>query len=101
MRRMKALFLTLTLCCVTAAFSQTVDTPEGDKPATEGQQQAEPPATPEASQPQQSQGDQQNPQDNQPPQANRTAIDVKPGGEALKSKDFYERTGYMHPFVRM
>jgi len=104
---MKALFLTLSLCCITAAFSQTVDTVAGDQPVAQDQQQAQPPATPDpAQQPQPQQGDQQNPQHlpqngQQPAGANRSVLDVQPGGAALKSKDFYERTGYIHPFVRM
>jgi membrane-associated phospholipid phosphatase len=30
-----------------------------------------------------------------------TAIHVKPGAEALKDKDLWEKTGYLHPFRRM
>jgi membrane-associated phospholipid phosphatase len=41
----------------------------------------------------------------QPPpdqdQENRSTIQVKPGGEAIKNKDLWEKTGYVHPFVRM
>ncbi len=33
--------------------------------------------------------------------AARTAIDVNPGGKVLKNKDFWEGTGYFHPFGRM
>ncbi len=33
--------------------------------------------------------------------AARTAIDVSPGGKVLKNKDFWEGTGYFHPFGRM
>jgi len=35
------------------------------------------------------------------PEANRSVIQPKPGGEAIKPKDLYEGTGYFHPFVRM
>jgi membrane-associated phospholipid phosphatase len=28
-------------------------------------------------------------------------IEVQPGGEVLKNKDLWERTGYFHPFLRM
>uniref|UniRef100_Q025P4 Phosphoesterase, PA-phosphatase related n=1 Tax=Solibacter usitatus (strain Ellin6076) TaxID=234267 RepID=Q025P4_SOLUE len=28
-------------------------------------------------------------------------IEVKPGSEAIKNKDFYEKTGWLHPFRRM
>ena len=45
------------------------------------------------------------PQSTQPqsaePQAGRSVIDVQPGGEVLKNKDLWERTGYFHPFLRM
>jgi membrane-associated phospholipid phosphatase len=30
-----------------------------------------------------------------------TAIKVKPGAEAIKDKDLWEKTGYLHPFRRM
>jgi len=32
---------------------------------------------------------------------NPTAIQVKPGAEAIKNKDLWEKTGYLHPFRRM
>jgi membrane-associated phospholipid phosphatase len=41
-------------------------------------------------QPRQSQGDK-----------NNSAIQVKPGGEAIKNIDLWEKTGYLHPFARM
>lgn len=31
----------------------------------------------------------------------RSAIKVKPGAEAIKNKDLWEETGYIHPFSRM
>ena len=34
-------------------------------------------------------------------QANRSVLGVKPGTQALKDKDLYEKTGYLHPFRRM
>jgi hypothetical protein len=34
-------------------------------------------------------------------EANRSVVKPAPGGEVIKSKDLYERTGYFHPFVRM
>jgi membrane-associated phospholipid phosphatase len=34
-------------------------------------------------------------------ESNRSAIKVKPGGEAIKDKDLWEKTGYIHPFARM
>ena len=33
--------------------------------------------------------------------AQRSAIKVKPGGQVIKQKDLWEKTGYFHPFVRM
>jgi len=41
------------------------------------------------------------PSANQAGQSDRTVLDVKPGGKVLKNKDFWEGTGYFHPFVRM
>ena len=82
---MKGLFLTLTLSYACAAFCQTADPVASDPVVEVQQQQAEPLAPPEQ----------------RPTQPDRTVLDVKPGGEALKNKDFYERTGYFHPFVRM
>ena len=32
---------------------------------------------------------------------NPSVLDVKPGTEALKEKDFYNESGYLHPFRRM
>jgi membrane-associated phospholipid phosphatase len=40
--------------------------------------------------PQRSQGDK-----------NGSPIQVKPGAEAIKNKDLWEKTGYLHPFARM
>lgn len=34
-------------------------------------------------------------------ESNRSAIKVKPGGQAIKDKDLWEKTGYIHPFLRM
>jgi membrane-associated phospholipid phosphatase len=36
-----------------------------------------------------------------PPPKPRTVLGIKPGEEAIKNKDFYEATGYFHPFRRM
>ena len=35
------------------------------------------------------------------PEQNRSVLGVQPGTEALKEKDFYEASGYLHPFRRM
>jgi membrane-associated phospholipid phosphatase len=34
-------------------------------------------------------------------QTNPSAIKVQPGGQAIKEKDLYAKTGYTHPFIRM
>lgn len=34
-------------------------------------------------------------------EAQRSALDVKPGGQVIKQKDLWDATGYIHPFVRM
>jgi membrane-associated phospholipid phosphatase len=33
--------------------------------------------------------------------AERSVLEVKPGEEAIKNKDLYDKTGYFHPFRRM
>jgi membrane-associated phospholipid phosphatase len=53
--------------------------------------------------------DEQTPQEPQPAasapqtprQADRSTIDVKPGGQVIKHKDLWEKSGYFHPFLRM
>lgn len=62
-------------------------TPDAQKTQTAGQQ----------AQQSTSVGSQQNAQG----ESNRSVIKVKPGGEVLKPKDLYDRTGYLHPFLRM
>jgi len=42
----------------------------------------------------------QNPRDSAAQQPN-TVLDVKPGTQAIKEKDLYGKSGYLHPFVRM
>ena len=89
---MKALFLTLILAGATAAFAQVDPADMVDLFADVAQQ----------AQPAQQQADQQTaPTEQQPKQADRSVLETQPGGAALKSKDFYQRTGYFHPFVRM
>jgi membrane-associated phospholipid phosphatase len=34
-------------------------------------------------------------------EAQRSALEVSPGGQVIKQKDLWEGTGYFHPFVRM
>jgi membrane-associated phospholipid phosphatase len=36
-----------------------------------------------------------------PPPKPRTVLGIKPGEAAIKNKDFYDATGYFHPFRRM
>jgi membrane-associated phospholipid phosphatase len=36
-----------------------------------------------------------------PEKAQKSAINVQPGGEVIKPKDLWTETGYFHPFVRM
>jgi membrane-associated phospholipid phosphatase len=57
-----------------------------------------PQAAPQAASPAQDQSP--SPQSAQD-ESNRSAIKVKPGGEAIKDKDLWEKTGYVHPFERM
>jgi membrane-associated phospholipid phosphatase len=58
------------------------------------QEHAEPQTTPPAQA-------QSPPQQSPESASDRSAIKVKPGGEAIKNKDLWEKTGYIHPFVRM
>ena len=52
------------------------------------------PGAPPATQPEQAQSPAQG-------ESNRSVIKPKPGQEAIKEKDLYDRSGYMHPFRRM
>ncbi len=52
---------------------------------------------PPAVEPAKPQDEQSTPQD----QAQRSAVDVKPGPPVIKQKDLWEGTGYFHPFGRM
>ncbi len=70
----------------TASDVQQTQTPPQTTPP-DAQQAA--PTTPAGTQ-QPAQGD-----------SNRSVIKVKPGGEVLKPRDLYDRTGYLHPFARM
>jgi membrane-associated phospholipid phosphatase len=70
--------------------------------AAECQESAPPDLPPQSAPPVASQAqDQSPPQQSPQSQSNRSAIKVKPGGEAIKNKDLWENTGYIHPFVRM
>ncbi len=101
---MKALIFTLGFCCATATLCQAADPDAMIEAAVDAAQQVETSSTPQTAQPQtQTPPPDQQTAPGQPnaPQANRSVLDVQPGGAALKTKDFYERTGYFHPFVRM
>jgi hypothetical protein len=76
---------TLLIGFLVSAMTATAQTPATDdqQPQTTTQQQT----TPEA----------------QPKDQNRdrSVLNVKPGAEAIKPKDYYERSGTLHPFRRM
>jgi len=73
MKLLPALFLLVA----PAAFSQTASADQGQTQST-GQQQTQKP------------GD-----------AQRSALEVKPGSPVIKQKDIWNETGFFHPFVRM
>jgi membrane-associated phospholipid phosphatase len=78
---MKALLLTAALASISLpVFGQTPPPPEPNQQAPAAQQEKTSP-----------------PKD----EAQRSVLEVKPGSEAIKNKDLWERTGYFHPFVRM
>jgi len=83
---LRRLCVILLLFSASGAFGQTLQ-PEQDLPA-------QPPQPPPAQPPQTAR---------KPPQdeAQRSAIEVKPGPAVIKQKDLWDRTGYLHPFVRM
>jgi membrane-associated phospholipid phosphatase len=78
--------MALAFSMAMAAECQTLppDPPQqvAPQPASPAQTQSEPQQSPQGA-------------------ANDSAIKVKPGGEAIKDKDLWEKTGYIHPFVRM
>jgi membrane-associated phospholipid phosphatase len=61
--------------------------------------QSQPPATESATTP--STAPATTPQPETPKAADRSVIDVKPGGPVIKNKDLWESSGYFHPFLRM
>jgi membrane-associated phospholipid phosphatase len=75
---MKVLLIALLL---SPAFAQTVPPAAGPQPETNPPQSTAQPAPTRT--------------------ANRSVLKPKPGGEAIKPKDYYERSGYLHPFRRM
>ena len=79
MSPMKSLLASLLIA---SAVGVAQTPPAGDQSQT---QQAPPAA------------DQTKPQEDR----NRSVIDVKPGGEAIKEKDLWDQSGYLHPFARM
>jgi membrane-associated phospholipid phosphatase len=82
---MKSLLASLLLASA-AGFAQTPPAQDQTPPAQEQPQQQTPPAQ-----------DQTKP----PQERNRSVLEVKPGGEAIKEKDLWEESGYLHPFRRM
>ena len=90
---MKALLFVFSLASL---FGQS------DPPSTEPQEpqavQAPQAASGQEATPPKPQEQQAPPQE---PTANRSAISVKRGGEAIKHKDLWEASGIFHPFVRM
>jgi membrane-associated phospholipid phosphatase len=84
---MKAPIFTLILSCfVCPTFAQTAapDTDPQQQSTATTDQQTKPPDQP-----------------TQPPEAQRIVLEVKPGEQAIKNKDLWDRTGYFHPFLRM
>ena len=79
-----AVLLSFVLC---GAFGQTAGPEAAIFDPAEPEQQA-----PAADSPQQTNPD---------GDAQRSAIEVKPGQPVIKQKDLWERTGWVHPFVRM
>ena len=76
-----------------AAYAQTGSTSPTDEQANTATAPASPdqaPTTPDQT------------QTGAPPeQQNRSVLGVTPGTEAIKEKDLYEQSGYLHPFTRM
>lgn len=89
---MKPLLATL-LMVSTVGLAQTAPAEDQSSSQQTTPSQATQPATGPAGQP----ADQ-----SQPPQdRNRSVLEVKPGGEAIKPKDLWDESGYFHPFARM
>lgn len=76
--------LSIFLCC--GAFAQTT-LPDGST--------LDPQAIPEQAKPA------GRPQNLSSDEAQRSAIEVKPGPPVIKQKDLWDETGYFHPFLRM
>lgn len=85
---MKALLCVLFLL---PAFGQTNPPAAPASPAPDQQVQTQPATEPQNTAPANAQGK----------SANRSVIKPKPGGLAIKPKDYYEGSGIWHPFVRM
>jgi len=93
---MRTAILFLLACGLAGAgFAQDVTPDQTIPPA---QQSQTPPATQKPATP--AAGQQTTPPSQQN-ESNRSVLDVKPGGEAIKNKDFYVDSGYLHPFRRM
>jgi membrane-associated phospholipid phosphatase len=89
------------LCCLASiAYGQTRpdQVPASDEqagstaaPATPGQTSTPTSQTPGSDETSQTSGQEQN----------RSALGISPGTQAIKEKDLYEQSGYLHPFRRM
>lgn len=84
----------LLWCSTLAAYGQPVQASSADEQAGAA---ASPAPSGQAAAPQT-----QTPQTNPAPErANRSVLGVTPGTKAIKEKDLYEQSGYLHPFRRM
>ena len=84
MKPLLAALLTIT----TVGLAQTTPAPDQAAPQQTFPQQAPPLSQPPDQNPQQE-------------DRNRSVLEVKPGGEAIKQKDMWDQSGYFHPFARM
>ncbi|HEY7338080.1 MAG TPA: phosphatase PAP2 family protein [Bryobacteraceae bacterium] len=91
-------FLGLVGCLAIAAYGQTTldQAPPTDPQAGRATQQP----SPEPVSTQTNQTPAQAPQTSVQPQ-NNSALGVTPGTQAIKEKDLYEQSGYLHPFRRI
>jgi membrane-associated phospholipid phosphatase len=106
---MKTCLVFVVLCSALPLCSQDNQTqppanqPPANQPPANQSSADQPPASPGQQTPSQTPPTQPAPAQNgiSAPAANPSALGVKPGTEALKNKDLYEGTGYLHPFRRM
>ena len=96
---MKVLVLTIALCGVGFVHAQVPDLTE--TAAKDSWRQADTSGSPAVDATRQTPSASDTPQTTGGQEAQRSVIDVKPGEEAIKNKDLWEKTGYLHPFRRM